>query len=118
MTESVGWLEVASEEENFFHPCTSVSLAALMMNPLGSLVPQAHCWTRLVSVRPPAPPVLRLTHALGHEAEYPWAAVADAYRLPAVGWVFQVVEEVPIPGGGPPVWRMWRDVGASATSST
>ena len=21
------------------------------------------------------------------------------------------VEEVPIPAGGPPVWRMWRDVG-------
>jgi ribosomal protein S18 acetylase RimI-like enzyme len=30
---------------------------------------------------------------------------------------FRVVEEVPIPGGGPPVWRMWRDVGGSSTTS-
>jgi len=29
---------------------------------------------------------------------------------------FRVVEAVPIPGGGPPVWRMWRDVGAFALS--
>jgi GNAT superfamily N-acetyltransferase len=29
---------------------------------------------------------------------------------------FRVVEELPMPGGGPPVWRMWRDVGGSTTS--
>jgi GNAT superfamily N-acetyltransferase len=27
---------------------------------------------------------------------------------------FVAVEEVPIPGGGPPFWRMWRDVGGSS----
>ena len=56
---------------------------------------------------------------------------ADAERIPAyleascednvrlyLRHGFKVVEEVPIPGGGPPVWRMWRDVGASANSST
>jgi ribosomal protein S18 acetylase RimI-like enzyme len=30
---------------------------------------------------------------------------------------FRVVEELPMPGGGPPVWRMWRDVGGSPPSS-
>jgi len=28
---------------------------------------------------------------------------------------FRVVEEIPIPAGGPPVWRMWRDVGGSSS---
>ena len=28
---------------------------------------------------------------------------------------FRVMEEVPLPGGGPPFWRMWRDVGAAGS---